>query len=219
MIFATTKTYSALALGAALVTFASGALAQDDTEDRRNDDEVPAEVSVRQLAFAGSGCPVDSIRGHFPTDPREFLFIADSFAAEAGPGVPARDNRKNCGIILDLDFAAGWQFTVEEIGYNGHVTVDEGVSAFASSYYYFQGSSDTVRFGTFFEGPEDRDYHVADGVGDRDQVWSPCGGGRSLNMNLAVRVTGASGNARGKITFGEDGLSGTHLRLKWRRCE
>ncbi len=196
-----------------LTTFGAQALAEN----------IPESVTVRGFAYAGTGCSANTVRGRFPVEGSEFLITWGGFQAQAGVNIPFREGRKNCQLNLDLAYPAGWQYTVESTSYQGTVQVEDGTQAIAASHYYFQGSDQTVRFSTLFEGPVRRTYHVTDSVADDEQVWSPCTADRSLNINYNVRVsTLTDGQATGKIAFGveRDGdPAGTLLKLKWRRCE
>lgn len=182
-------------------------------------DDAPAGVTLRGFSYAGSGCSADTVTGNFPADGNEFQIIWGSFTAEVGPGVPMRDKRKNCQVLLDLAIPAGWQYTVESIEYHGDVEVEAGVEAIAGSSHYFQGDATTVRFNTLFEGPENRTFQVIDVVGHASQVWSPCGGGRALNVNYQVRLDAIAEAGVGRVSFGDpNGVAGTRLALEWRRC-
>jgi hypothetical protein len=186
-------------------------------------DEIPDGVTLRAFAYAGSGCPAGTVEANFPVAGDAFLISWGSMTAEVGPGVPFINKRKNCQVNIDLDYPTGWQYTVESTTYAGHAAIDEGVQAIAGSAYYFQGESQTVRFNTLFEGPDDRAFYVTDAVSDDDQVWSHCEPVRSLNINYQIRVTDTTdgGDASGSITFGGDSDGApaiTLLKLKWRRC-
>ncbi len=188
----------------------------DDVVDR--DSELPDSISLRGFAHAGSGCAAGTARGEFPIG-SELFIIWDGFEAEAGQGIPLRDARKNCQVNLDINHTAGWQYTVESIEYSGKVNVADGTQAVAGSAYYFQGSAETVRSNTLFEGPLRRNFRVRDTTDAAEQVWSTCDATRSLNINFQVRLSdAASSGATGTISFGVGGSAGTLIKLKWRQC-
>jgi hypothetical protein len=195
---------------------------QDD--EPTQDEEAPEGVSVRQFSYAGTGCPAGTIRGDLPVDGRTFLIFWDAFAAEAGPGIPLPESRKNCQILLDLDYPAGWQYTLGSIDYSGHLVLEDGVEATAASAFYFQGSGDTARADKTFVGPLDADYHeVVDFAAETEGqvIWSPCEATRAINVNVQVRVNSLTARDRnGLITFATDPeTQGSLLALKWRRCD
>lgn len=184
-------------------------------------DDAPAGVTLRAFVYAGSGCAADSTTGSLPVDGNAFDIEWQDFTAAVGDGVPVREKRKNCQVNLDLDVPDGWQYAVESIDYSGAVKIESDVQAIAGSAYYFQGDAATVRFNTLFDGPEDRAFLIRDIVPDSAKLWSPCGGGRSLNINFQVRLdNSADSTAAGRIDFGDaDGVARTHLELDWRPCQ
>lgn len=186
-------------------------------------DDLPEGVTLRSFAYAGTGCPANTVRVNFPVEGRQFLILWQGFQAQAGVNIPLRESRKNCQLNLDLAYPAGWQYTVESTSYQGTVQLTSGTQAVAASYYYFQGSDEQVNFSTVFDSPRRRTYHVTDVVAEEEQVWSSCTADRSLNINYQVKVSSLSdGQATGKIAFGieRDGdPAGTLLNLKWRRCQ
>jgi hypothetical protein len=196
-----------------------------DGTDGRDDgapDDAPQGVTLRALAFAGTGCPAGSVRGELPVEGHDLLLFYDSFAAEVGPDVPLSQSRKNCQLNLDFDYPSGWQYTVESVSYNGHVLLEDGLDALVGSSFYFQGSAATARAETTFTGPERREYQVTDTfeTDDGNALWSPCEASRSLNVNVQVRVNALNARDRhGVVTFATGELPGSLLQLKWRRCD
>jgi len=196
-------------------------MADDDRDDR---DTYPDEVTLRSVAYAGTGCPADSVRLNVPIDGRELMVYWTDFQAEAGPDVPLRDSRKNCQLNVDLAYPDGWQYTLTSIDYDGQHHLDEGVVATAASAYYFQSSPDTVRAQHDFTGPLAGEYNAFDAFPEDQLSWSPCGAGdnsRSLNVNVQVRVdtTTTTEGRRGVISFADSpDVPGSLLTLKWRRC-
>lgn len=202
---------------AVLIVLAGNAFADDRNPPPA--DDVPESVVLRGFAHAGSGCAAGTARGEFPVNGTEFLILWDSFSAQAGPGIPVRDARKNCSINIDLDYTHGWQYTVESIEYNGRADVAEGSQALAGSAYYFQGDQNTIRFNTVFDGPVRRNFRIRDTTAPEDQVWSTCDATRSLNINYQVRLADAAASSPvGTISFGIGSTAGTFLKLKWRQC-
>lgn len=203
---------AAVGFCSALLSFSAYA---EDSEQN-----LPDHVAVRSVVHAGTGCPAGSLDTSSPRGASEFLLVWESFSAHAGPNVPLRDARKNCQVNLDIDYTNGWQYAVESIQYSGHVRLTEGTEALAGAAYYFQGSTETSRFNTVFEGPINRRFRIIDAADDADLVWSTCDASRSLNINFQVRMNhvASSGDAEGSVSFGVRDTAGTLVRLKWRRC-
>jgi hypothetical protein len=207
---------SFLLLLASPVMADDGVVPADDVVERSS--ELPDSISLRGFAHAGSGCAAGSAQGEFPIG-SELFITWDGFEAEAGQGIPLRDARKNCLVNLDINHTTGWQYTVESIEYSGKVEVVNGTQAVAGSAYYFQGSPETVRSNTLFEGPLRRNFRVRDTTDESEQVWSTCDATRSLNINFQVRISdAASSAATGTVSFGNGRTAATLIKLKWRQC-
>lgn len=180
----------------------------------------PPWVQIRDISYAGSGCPVGSVAENLASDYKAFTLLFDQYFAEVGPGVPYKEKRKNCQVIVDLDFPQGWSYTIFEVDYRGYVSLDNGVQGVQKSTYYFQGQRQTAPLSTSMWGPLDKDYHIRDTLGISALVWSPCGMNRALNINSQVRVD----NRRNRNGFGLmtlDSLDGQlkHIyNVRWRRC-
>jgi hypothetical protein len=201
---------SLVKLGAPLaaVALSSSALAQ-----------APTSVQIRSVSYAGSGCPAGSVAENLAPDFKALTLLFDSYIAEIGPGVPLRESRKNCQVLVDLLFPNGWSFSVIDVDYRGYVSAERGVTATQASAYYFQGQSATGRLETNMRGPVDRDYQIRDTLGLSAQIWSPCGARGALNINSQIRLTSTSRSAQGMITLDSIDTKLTHIYgLRWRRC-
>jgi hypothetical protein len=182
--------------------------------------EAPDHVTIRSISYAGSGCPAGTVAENLAPDYKAFTLLFDSNIAEAGPGVPFRESRKNCQINVDLEFPQGWSFTLVDVDYRGYVSLERRVQATQKSTYYFQGDRKSASLQSNFNGPKDQDYHIRDTLGLDAVVWSPCGASRSLNINTQVRVNNTR-NRQGSGIITLDSIDGqlTHIYgIKWRRC-
>jgi hypothetical protein len=182
--------------------------------------DAPSYVRVRSLNYAGSGCPAGSVATNVSPDLQAFTLLFDDYIAEVGPGISAREKRKNCVVNVDLDFPQGWSYTVFTVDYRGFLDLERGMIGTQQTSYYFQGSSSTARLRTNSVGPISNDYHIRDTLGVSALVWSPCGASRSLNMNTEVRIDN-SRNRRGAGLMTIDSIDGQlkHIYgVQWRRC-
>jgi len=181
-------------------------------------DELPPYVRIRNVSYAGSGCPAGTVYGNLGSLYRGLKIEFDGFVAEAGSGVPLSASRKNCQISISLDVPAGWSFAVASVEYKGYVSLSSSsLSAEQKSSYYFAGSAATASLSTSVRGPIARNYTIRDTLAISNQLWSPCGANRALNLNAQVRVAGSRGY--GIMTL--DSIAGKveHLYgLSWRRC-
>jgi len=178
----------------------------------------PHQVFVRNLTFAGSGCPAGTVAANVSADASAFSLLFDSFIAEAGPGVSMMESRKACTINLDLAVPQGWSYAVSSVETRGFASLDSGTTATQMNRYYFQGSTQTATFRSDLRGPLNRDYSVVDQLGLNSQVWSPCGASRSLNLTVEARVSATSGR-RALLTVNTvDGGYSRRYFLAFRRC-
>lgn len=178
----------------------------------------PNEVFIDRISFAGSGCPAGSVSDMVSPDAKAFTLLFDSYVAEAGPGIPRKENRKNCQIAVDLRFPQGWSYTIFEVDYRGYANLDPGTSGLQQTTYYFQGSPSSTTLRSLFRGFFDDNYHIRDTLGLSALVWSPCGVIRPVNLNTEVRVQ-ALGSRQALMTIDSiDGQLEHRYGIQWRRC-
>lgn len=196
-------------IGTSLLAFAGSALASG-----------PEYVRVRSLSYAGTGCPAGTVASNVSPDNQALTLLFDSYFAEVGPGLPLSAGRKNCQVVVSLDFPPGWSYTLATVDYRGFLSLDAGVTATQSSSYYFQGGFGTGTLSTTVAGPVARDYQIRDVLGLSAQVWSPCGANRALNINTQVRADNSRNrNGRGLITKDSIDLTLKQIYgITWRRC-
>ncbi|MCB0405599.1 MAG: DUF4360 domain-containing protein [Bdellovibrionales bacterium] len=193
----------------------AGIIVMPDDPDEGPD---PSTVSIKSIAYAGTGCPAGTVSESLAPDAKAFTLLFDSYVVEAGPGVPLRESRKNCQLAVDLRFPQGWSFTIVDVDYRGYASIDRGATGTQKTNYYFQGQRVGPSLQTTMRGPFDDDYHIRDKLGVDAVVYSPCGLSRALNLNTQIRVQ-ARGSSQALMTI--DSIDGelTHVYgLKWRRC-
>ena len=149
----------------------------------------------------------------------EGKLLFDNYIAEVGPGVSAREKRKNCQINVTLDFPHGWTFAIADVDYRGYASLERGVTGLQQAAYYFQGESQTGTLKTTLRGPVEKDFHIRDSLALSSLVWAPCGAKRALNINSQIRLESHSRHAVGLLTTDSvDGSVRTIYNLKWKRC-
>ena len=70
---------------------------------------------------------------------------AHSFVAQAGSGIKASDQRKNCQLNVKIRYPSGWQFSVFKADYRGYANLPKGATRTCKATYYFSGDQKQVR--------------------------------------------------------------------------
>lgn len=203
---------------------ASVMMAQTATADDRGHEfergDVPGYFTIRSIVHAGSGCPAGTVAQNISPDLEAFTLLFDSFYAEVGPGISAREKRKNCTINLSFDYPSGYQFALVDLQVRGFVSLERNLNGLQKTSFYYQGQAQTGSFELPFSGPTDEDYVSLATIPFSNQVWSPCNAKRALNVNTEVRIDNTR-NRRGSGLMTVDSVDGvvTHLYgVAWRRC-
>lgn len=200
-----------IAAALAILAWSSSALADDRFG-------APSYFTIRSISHAGSGCPAGTVAENISPDLQAFTLLFDSYVAEFGPGVPFTAKRKNCQLLFDFDYPAGWQFALLTLDTRGYASLESGVRAVQQTRFYFQGQTQTGSLTTNLVGPIDQDYQVRDVLPATQLTFSPCGAQRALNVNTSVQLSGAS-NRSGLITVDSiDGYVTHYYAIQWRRC-
>ncbi len=181
----------------------------------------PPRVDIEAIDGAGTGCQPDTFVTNVSEDRKAFTVAFSEYVASAGPGIPFTETRKNCNLVLNLDFPPGWSFSIFRVNYRGFAFLENNrVSATQRSSYFFEGDPRTVPLRTNFVGPLEENYTLTDTLGLETIVFSRCGGGRALNIGTEVRCNNFR-DRRASCLMTNDTIDGefTHTYgLIWRRC-
>lgn len=208
-----------LVTGLMLATFAGAAAAEDRSADFDRG-EAPGDFTIRSIVHAGTGCPAGSVAQNISPDGDAFTLLFDNFIAEVGPGISAREMRKNCQVLLDFDYPQGYQFALVDLQVRGFVSLDYNVNGLQKTSFYYQGQAQTGSVELPFVGEVDEDYISEATIPYSNQMWSPCNAKRPLNINTEVRINN-SRNRRGTGLMTVDSVDGVvqHIYgIAWRRC-
>jgi len=104
------------------------------------------EVQILGVAFAGTGCPPNSVAGQLSSDLTTLTLLYSSFVAESGKGKGSSDSRKNCQLNVKLKYPSGWQFSVFKADYRGYAQIPSGDTGTCKATYYFSGDSKQACF-------------------------------------------------------------------------
>jgi hypothetical protein len=170
---------------------------------------------VRDISYAGSGCPAGSVGQNISDDGRAMTLLFTDMVAETGPGVSIREKRKNCQLSVDVYVPSGYSYAVKAGSITTYANLDSGVNAAVKLGHYFAGSSQTAFLQETLYGPFDGDRRFSDILGGSQQVWSPCGASRALNLNLSFTLNG-SRHQSGLIALAQD--PAIQLELDVKRC-
>ena len=106
-----------------------------------NSTEAPKQFTIEKVSFSGTGCPPESVEYSQNKDNLAFSLFFDQYIAEAGRGIPASQSRKNCQVIVEMNFPRHWSFSVIDIEHRGVAELEKGMSGLHKTSYYFQGES------------------------------------------------------------------------------
>lgn len=184
--------------------------------DTPNSDEV---YFLGEITYGGSGCPQGSVGQALSEDRSIITLFFDAYGVQVGPSTAPNDS-KNCNMSLPLHIPAGWRYTLADVGYAGHLYLDTGVYAQLTAGYNFQGERGPHVTSTWW-GARDLLYDVNDRVAMSTVEWSPCGGGRNVNITSRIQVN----NARNRFGYGqmENDTTEAHIvqsyGVRWERCQ
>lgn len=184
--------------------------------------EAPEYVKIANIEAAGSGCPLGTVAKNVSSDKKAFTLSFSEFFAELYPGSLPSDSRKNCNLVVDLEFPEGWTYSVVSLDYRGFLDLSEGAKATTEASYYFQSQEEQVSFKAENEGPSTEDYSFRDTLNLNSVIWSPScqGDKRALNIKTDIRLSSQDPWAEGLLTVDSiDGQFTQKYALVWKRCE
>ena len=182
--------------------------------------DAPAWVTINDIQYNGSGCPIGSVIENVSEDKKAFTLAFSEYIAEVGQGILRSASRKNCQVSVNLSFPQGWSYSVVSFDYRGYAFLDRNVTGTQKVSYYFQGDSRDAALSSTITGPYDDDFHYNDEFDLLALVWSPCGIERALNLNTQIRVNNRR-NRRGEGFMTLDSIDGAIVHkygIRWRRC-
>jgi hypothetical protein len=205
----------ALAVLASCLLIASPASARIILTDPPPSDE----ISIQLVAMAGSGCAPGTADVAISPDNSAFTAIYSAYLAQAGPGVPVTENRKNCQLNVLVNAPSGYTFAIAKVDYRGYGFLQRGATAQQRANYYFQGMTVSSYANHAIAAPLDDNWIVTDEVPIVSQVFRPCGEQRNLNINTELRVAKGTSTDVSYLTMDStDGSIETIYHFSWMRC-
>jgi hypothetical protein len=203
---------SFLALGGT----ASAHTLADDFDDQKPKDG----VMITGVTYGGTGCKDATVAASLSADYEALTLMFDEYVAEIGKDTDQSKKRRFCQILVDLDFPAGFSFSLVSLDYSGYASLDWGVRAEQKSTYYFQGFAKDERysFKTRLLGEIDTDYDRHDEL--EMLAWSPCDKRRGLNIVTTLQLDNRRNkDGEGHITLDSiEGVVKEKYGLRWRKC-
>lgn len=167
-----------------------------DQQASKPNPNVPYIVSVKAN---GTGCPAGTWNTDVSADGETFTTSFNAYVAEVNEkqSLAVRD----CLLSVQLKSPSGISYAITDFQYYGYVVLDQGLTAFQSANYYFQGMPVPAEKEkrTDLTGPVDRVFSFVDKVTTADAVWSPCGKDRLLQVPTRLQVRRTSGKGIGYI--------------------
>ncbi|KAJ2922383.1 hypothetical protein H1R20_g14718, partial [Candolleomyces eurysporus] len=204
-----------------LLAFVSVAFAAPNRALQRRAVAPPSEFSITSFGINGSGCPAGSTIYTLSGDKKSFTVVFSQLYAEAGPGISASSNRKNCALSFGLKVPPGFTFGIADVSYRGWYQLDSKVTASQKSVYYFQGQVEQATAQTSLVGPvAGASYSYSDSFDLVSTVTAPCGSSTLLNINADVRVNNAN-NTKGYGYLANDFVKTTFTQtfnFQWQKC-
>ncbi|PHH75172.1 hypothetical protein CDD80_2584 [Ophiocordyceps camponoti-rufipedis] len=177
----------------------------------------PGLFNIHDIEIIGTGCSPE--HDHVSVDKSRTLFEISfsEYGVQSGPGIRASEWRKNCKLILNLDYSSGFQFRLVGINMAGYAAIPYGSSGQCVNSFSFAGSgSARTDYIVKMEGPLNGRFDLESTSGF--SAWSTCGKSSSiLNLNTACSIDATDD----KAYIAVDEVSGrltVKCGIEWRRC-
>jgi hypothetical protein len=184
-------------------------------------------VRQRQEAYAGNGCPANTMRVVFAPDQLSFSILFDQFIAEAsGAQRRIRDDMR-CNLILTIEIPENTQMEITRVDLRGFVNLPQRSRAKLSSAFNFVGPGgdrDKMVLDYMFAGPLTENYEISSDVlnpegSAPDSEVSPCGGPVRLAIQNQLSLAAPGQSEEAMITLDSiDGGGEAIYHVNWRDC-
>ena len=173
-------------------------------------EETPETYSVLSVQSAGSGCPEQQLESEFADANTLSINLISGMEVTSSPEGPISSTRKNCLMVIDIDYPNNWQYALVSATLAGEASIAPSAVAVHKISAHYQGYSTDMIAQLTLSDKEDVTYNES--IEFQPEEWSPCGRKRHLVKNIQTRIRGT------------DDLSyirsqpQTEIQLKWKRC-
>lgn len=196
----------------------SSSIVEPTEPETGNTDAGPAPTVGPRIASVtanGTGCPNDATySAQIAEDGQSVTIQLHGYNVSVARGDSF--SIQDCSIALKISDAAGHAYALASLDASGWASLQgEGMKADETLKYYFQGNpgANVTRVKPFTTGPG-ADYSFDNVLAPEEVVWSPCGGGRDINVQSRKVLR----NNTEKTGYGFIGSETLRLRLASRGC-
>ena len=170
----------------------------------------PELVRILNVESTGSACHETPATAEL-ADNQSLVFTISALNAISSNSTSPRDSRKNCLVLVDLEYPEEWQYSLQTAEVKGNVSLADGIEGKNKISGHFQGYSVDSISDLTMAGPLASDYNEQ--VDFQPISWSPCGRKRHLVISFQSRVS----KSEESTSFIESD-SETKVIINWRKC-
>jgi hypothetical protein len=176
------------------------------------------DIELGEPSYGGNGCPAGSASAVLSPDARQLSILFDSYIVEAGGNTGRTLDRKSCNVAIPVHVPQGYSVSILRADYRGFIAVPRGGQAQFNVEYFFAGMRGP-RLVETFNGPQDREYLIADTLSASAIVWSACGADVNLRINSSMLARTNSRRDAVLATVDSTDVDAQLIyHLQWRQC-
>ena len=182
------------------------------------------EIYIRSVAYAGTGCPEETVSQNISPDRKAVSFLFAEFLAEITAGMSEEERaiqgKKDCELTIDLQYPNGWTYSVASVDYRGFADFDDGVSAQRRTTIKFADDSKNESFSSALIAGFKGDFSFRDTFDIKEEVLAPCGTVKPLIIKIEAELLADNLESSGFLSLDTlDGEMSHQFGIKWTECE
>ncbi len=186
----------------------------------------PSErVRVRDVSYAGTGCPHGSVRAILAPDASSLTVLYDRLESRAGGATGVTSAEASCRVEVRLDIPLLWSVNIDSIDVRGFVSLERGMTAYqdVKAQTGIGKNPFNLSFGLqLWRGPVQRDFVVSSVKPLEGPNWLSCipvKDETKIDLRTRIRVDGGGAGREGLIAVDSaDGRLIQRYKLSWRNC-